>query len=219
MTKELLELNKRNHHGKINKKRLGLTLENIESGNKILDFGCARGEYVSTLRSLGYDVKGVDILDFTDEWNELGIQDFCSVSSGEVPNGINFDVVLLFEVLEHIPNPIDFLISLKPILNGKLILSVPNCDNPAFMVKSGLNYNHFTDSSHVNFFSEETLVAALTKAGYKIHVYKKFNPINTIVPLLYQLGLPLGIASVLGKSYRFLPRQNYFTQFVVATKC
>lgn len=219
MTKELLEINKRNHHGKINKKRLSLTIENIDTRNSILDFGCARGEYVSTLHSFGYDVRGIDILDFTKEWNELGIQDLCSVSNGEIPKEINVDIILLFEVLEHIPNPIDFLISLKPILNEKLILSVPNCDNPDFLGRSGLNYNHYTDSSHVNFFTEKTLLEALDKAGYQVQVYQKFNPINTIIPLLYQFGMPLSIASVLGKFYRLLPRKNYFTQFVVATKC
>ena len=219
MTKELLAINKRNHHGKINKQRLKLTIENLESKNKILDFGCARGEYVSTLSSLGYDVTGIDILDFTDDWNELEIQDRCSVSNGTVPQGQNFDTVLLFEVLEHIPGPVNFLKSLKPILDGKLILSVPNCDNPGFLVKSGLNYNHYVDSSHVNFFTEVSLKSALTEAGYKIDYYQKFNPINTIIPFLFQLGAPLSVAAAIGKLYRFLPRQHYFTQFVVATKC
>lgn len=210
-----LAKNKRPHHGKINKTRYRIAQKYLNLDDKILDFGCARGEYVARLKEANFDVTGVDALNFEEDWAELGVADRCSVSDGKVPAGQIYDVVILFEVLEHIPNPVKFLKELKPIISSRLLITVPNCEHNRVLESSGLTYNHYVDSSHVNFFTKESLLRLLEETGFSIKFYEQFNPINPIIPFLYHVGIPFSIAKYFGKFYRFMPKKSYFTQFVV----
>jgi len=100
---------------------------------KILDIGCGAGDLCETMFRRGFDVKGID---FSDEAIELCKQ---RVPIDEAQGRMRFekqgmydihetfDIVFLFEVLEHIEDDQSVLRKIYDLLTpkGYLILSVP----------------------------------------------------------------------------------------------
>lgn len=103
-----------------------LLKKNIE-GNKILDYGCGTGEFVSFLQHKNCDAFGF-------EPNENAFK----IAAEKIPNKVfqtsellekeKFDAITLWHVLEHIPNLFETIQRLKNALkpNGKLFIAVPN---------------------------------------------------------------------------------------------
>lgn len=113
----------------------------FESGNtKALDIGCFNGFFVKKLLSLGYDAQGIDFNKSAVAFGQvkLGLGSRISTQTIEamIEQEKRFDVITLFEVLEHLPDAKTFLGNVTKLLKngGVLILSTPNnkmCWRPA----------------------------------------------------------------------------------------
>jgi SAM-dependent methyltransferase len=86
-----------------------------------------------------------------------------------------FDVVLLADVLEHVPNPQTMLLlsrqALKP--GGAVVMSVPNVAHwsvRADLVRGRFHYQRFgiMDATHLRWFTLDTLKALITSSGFKV---------------------------------------------------
>lgn len=100
---------------------------------KILDIGCGTGIGTTfPVASLGYSIIGVDIDKDSINWAlKENIYSNANFECGLLENLTHlsdFDIVICSEVLEHVPNPKDFLLLLKSRLkpNGIIILTIPN---------------------------------------------------------------------------------------------
>jgi SAM-dependent methyltransferase len=81
---------------------------------------------------------------------------------------LSFDVVAGFHVLEHIPQPTEFLRSIrrwaKP--GGHIVIEVPNFGSRARLRSRQFNgWHHLRPLEHINHFTTETLARAFTRAG------------------------------------------------------
>jgi 2-polyprenyl-3-methyl-5-hydroxy-6-metoxy-1,4-benzoquinol methylase len=100
-------------------------------GGRMLDVGCGNGRFLTTMRTLGWDVQGV-------EFSENGIK-ACRLSglsvhhgdlaSARFPDG-SFDLVTVRHVIEHVPAPRPFMAELARILRpgGRLVIETPRSD-------------------------------------------------------------------------------------------
>ena len=97
----------------------------------LLDVGCGNGQYLSTMRSLGWSIQGVEL-------SENGLK-ACKaaglpVHHGDLASAVfpdeSFDVITVRHVIEHIPNTHSLMAELARILkpNGQLIIETPNND-------------------------------------------------------------------------------------------
>lgn len=213
-TLEKLKINVRDHHGQINSTRLKHIKKHITGS--VLDIGCARGGYVKYFRNLGYEIDGVDLISFEKDWQKIGIEKYCKKINPNFEIEKTYDTVLLFEVLEHIPNPTEYLKRIKPSVGKKIIITVPDCKQTDILSNGGLNFNHYTDSSHVNFFTKESLTKTLENAGYKTTHYTKFNYINAFYVIFRQFGLNHKISKMLAKINVILPKKLFYTQLIIA---
>jgi SAM-dependent methyltransferase len=76
-----------------------------------------------------------------------------------------YDSVTAWEVLEHIPDPHDFISRAKELLvpRGMLALSVPNWNSP--WMKSSTNPQHWPPF-HLNYWNRRSLYYLLQQAGF-----------------------------------------------------
>lgn len=109
-------------------------LKHISNGDKVLEVGAAKGDFIKKLKEdLGAQVVGLELNSKADEYSKLNgvpiynvtIQDYAKTHKDE------FDVVCSFQVLEHISEVKSFLEAKVDCLKkgGKLIISVPNNDS------------------------------------------------------------------------------------------
>ncbi|MGB9676423.1 MAG: class I SAM-dependent methyltransferase [Candidatus Bathyarchaeales archaeon] len=109
-------------------KNSGLNLLN-GYGKSALDVGCAFGYGVSLLKSLGYEVIGVDVSKFgvkqakktinTDEFAVCDVQ-------RNLPFKKKFDLVICLEVLEHLQDPLKALQNMCDTCEGIILCTTPN---------------------------------------------------------------------------------------------
>jgi len=85
-----------------------------------------------------------------------------------------FDLIIIVDTLEHIPNPVDFLRQIKKNLKtgGELYCEVPNESVLKYKAwlrkKIGMYYGYPTNPDHVNLFTLKTIKRVLAESGYHI---------------------------------------------------
>lgn len=79
-----------------------------------------------------------------------------------------YDVVTLWEVLEHVPDPLWTLRRLRPHLSdgGMIWVAAPNLSALQRRVQ-GKNFYNLLNKSHLTHFDRRTLAATLRRAGFR----------------------------------------------------
>lgn len=98
-------------------------------GGSLLDVGCGNGRYLRTMRSLGWQVEGVELNRQSAEFcrsTQLSVHNG-DLASAQFPSA-SFDVITARHVIEHIPTPHDFMAELARLLKpgGHLVVETPN---------------------------------------------------------------------------------------------
>jgi SAM-dependent methyltransferase len=128
----------------------------IGTGRRVLDVGCRFGALTRAYVE-GNEVVGIDVdREALAEAAKLGIEPLWADAGEPFPlDGETFDVVVLGELLEHLPLPERTVAEARRVLRpgGSLIGSVPN----AFRLKSRLRYlagrPPEQDPTHLHLFS------------------------------------------------------------------
>lgn len=155
-------------------------LRRVGSRGRLLDVGCATGSFLRAATVLGFtDVAGIDIAGPSiDAAKQMGLQ----VTAGEFSAGIfaagTFDAVTMWNTLEHLPFPMDFIRESMRVLapNGVLALSVPNYASLSVAIL-GRRYRYI-GLAHLNYFTPSTLALVLRRAGLSVEYVetRSFNP-------------------------------------------
>lgn len=100
-------------------------------GGRLLDVGCATGEFLSVARGLGWQVQGVELSsEYAEQCRDRGNAVFCGeLAEAGFPDG-SFDCATLWDVLEHSADPRVLLSEARRVLadGGHLIIRCPNID-------------------------------------------------------------------------------------------
>ena len=143
----------------------------------LLDFGCGLGLTLDTAKKLDWEVKGVEMNEFCINFCEKKNHKVYSYLS-EIDENIKFDIITLFDVVEHVPNPTNLLKDLKTKLSkdGFLIITCPNW-NSLERIFFQNNWKAI-DPQHYHYFTIKTMMQILQKANFKIIQIKtkNFNP-------------------------------------------
>jgi 2-polyprenyl-3-methyl-5-hydroxy-6-metoxy-1,4-benzoquinol methylase len=190
--------------------------------NRILDIGCAEGEYLVAMARLGWHPWGIELraasadvarsrLEVSDGHIFVG-----RVEEAEFANN-SFDLVTMSHVLEHLENPVAILGKIHRWLRprGRLRIWVPNVaslESRAF----GRLWQGLDVPRHLFHFSPETIRCALETSGFSI---------ERIVPEFGASSLSLSLThlfnSVLGRrwqpsvrlTYGLLPLASFLSAF------
>lgn len=181
-------------------KQLVPYLENNQKQIKILEVGCAAGYFLDIAKQAGYDVYGIEPSPIgTRAQNEYGEHIYLSTfEETEFQNNF-FDLVVFFDLLEHIDNPIMFFDKVVSYLKpgGVIVLTTPNIGS-IFRKLLGKYWFHFK-IDHLNYFSKKTIRKLASRYNLKILVLKnciKITNLNFILNRLqdyYGLKFPIRI--------------------------
>ncbi len=98
-------------------------------GKKVLDFGCGDGGTSRTLDQLGARVTAVDIKTEMGQAFQNSKVNFFNAQDEELYlKSREFDIIILQDVLEHVPNPEKLMRQMKDVLcpHGLIYISTPN---------------------------------------------------------------------------------------------
>ncbi len=145
-----------------------------------LDVGCSIAYGLSLLKTLGWEVMGVDPSDKCIEisWEKLGVpvrKGFFSLELLEDQKP--FDVIILSHVIEHLVYPDEVIRHLPGLLKdgGIIYIEVPNLMKP----NSTKCYFGF---EHVNFFTPQSLINLVCQNGFAIDRIETFDNGKEIHP-------------------------------------
>lgn len=107
------------------------------AGSRVLEIGCSSGDLLCLLRDRGATVAGVEPGDVSRGIARSRGLDVVATLA-EVRGG-PFDIVVLFDVLEHLPSPVSTLqwVSTKLSLSGRVVIGVPNIESLEFRLLKG----------------------------------------------------------------------------------
>lgn len=139
---------------------------------RIFDVGCGLGDIALKLADCGHDVVGVDIDPKAIEIakigkQELGCENVAFHSTYDTILGMKFEAIVCNQVIEHIPEPLRFLLIIKDYLlpSGVLLLTTPNRLWPIDPHTGKLFMSWFDN----RLFTWGKLNRVLTLAGFKVH--------------------------------------------------
>jgi SAM-dependent methyltransferase len=133
-------------------------------GLRVLDIGCGRGHFLGFMSQQGWECHGLEREDFRGKV-PAGVK--LHLASAEViplDSGY-FDVISIWHVLEHLPNPLATLKEARRLLRpgGVLALAVPNFGGWQ-AGWFGAHWPHLDLPRHLYHFSPETLAMTLSRA-------------------------------------------------------
>jgi 2-polyprenyl-3-methyl-5-hydroxy-6-metoxy-1,4-benzoquinol methylase len=162
-------------------------------GGRLLDVGCSVGVFLDAARRRGWDAYGVEVSQDTAavaRARGLNVHTGTLADSSFPPRF--FDVVTLWDVIEHLADPLETLKSINAILtdNGILALSTPNVDGlfPRLsLALAGLAgvWPHPEPPYHLFQFSKKTIAQAVSDSGFEI-----VRVVDRRIPLTYTFGTP-----------------------------
>ena len=129
-----------------------------EKKTRVTEIGCGDGYLLDELEKAGNSVLGIE--PNTLKANSKIIQGFYP----KVRPDHKSDIIIHYDVLEHISKPSDFLSEHLTDLekDGKVIFAVPNCGNYLSIGDiSPMIHEHF------NYFDEESLMLTVKSAGFQ----------------------------------------------------
>lgn len=156
----------------INKRTFRDRLRKIERGYgygryaRLLDVGCALGDFVLEAKQDGWDAEGVEISPAAAaQARSRGARVHCGVLQDLGLPAQSYDAITLYDVIEHLPDPVAALREIRRLLTpeGVLHLVTPNVGGLQAKVL-GRYWYHYKPGEHLFYFSPKTLRAAVQRA-------------------------------------------------------
>jgi 2-polyprenyl-3-methyl-5-hydroxy-6-metoxy-1,4-benzoquinol methylase len=187
-----------------------------------LDVGCSNGAFVKVARSHGINAEGIDLSAVAVEKGRAeGLPLYCSTIEMFNP-GYLYNTIVAFDVLEHVLDPLNFLLAVRRLLEpgGTLVITVPNLNSLIRKIMEQRWYFYIPEE-HLHYFHPDAIALLLSRAGYERPrcrraykpltynysltqfveynplIYKVLNALTTIIPnQLRNMIVPLYIGEM-----------------------
>lgn len=170
---------------------------------RLLDVGCAMGFSLEAARARGWEPHGIELSKFACDYarQQLGFDVFCG-ALGEADFGPDgFDVITMWDYIEHSPDPAAELRRANGILkkDGLLVLTTPDIASLPARVW-GPRWMGIKQDEHLFYFSPASIGELLTKCGFKTVNLKHVGKYIDVDFFIQRTGLYSNtVEQVLGK--------------------
>jgi 2-polyprenyl-3-methyl-5-hydroxy-6-metoxy-1,4-benzoquinol methylase len=220
----------------IKKKNLAIT--KYRGGGRLLDIGCSTGNFLYGMSLTGsWELYGLEpnphAVDYIRTWYKFPVA-LGTLEDAHLPSSY-FDVITMWHVLEHMPDPRNSLLTVKELLkpDGLLVVEVPNPESIDAKI-FGSAWAGYDIPRHYHSFPAHTLREIALLSGYKVLEVKPSSghPAGSLIlclkwkfgnkvdsppwrHLLRTLGsgpvsvLTIPLCAVL-KSFGYIPSLSYF---------
>ena len=144
----------------------------------LLDFGCGNGDLLAKVRQSGTEAFGIELdREPISRFLKSTAAPFVTLYRGDLPlpyaNG-QFASTLSSEVLEHIDGVEPYAAEIARVTRHSLFVTVPDMSSIPFSFQTGTVPWHLLESTHVNFFTSQSMVA-LFKDWFQPVKFFRFN--------------------------------------------
>jgi 2-polyprenyl-3-methyl-5-hydroxy-6-metoxy-1,4-benzoquinol methylase len=143
-------------------------IRKIKPRGKLLDVGCAMGFMMELANLSGYNAFGFDPSAYAISQADKIIKKQIKLSTIDtvIYPKADFDIITMFDVLEHLSDPVSNLKKLVTFLKKDGIISIATGDTDSFMAKVlGKRWTFYIPPQHLFFFNRKNLVTLLNQAG------------------------------------------------------
>ncbi len=184
-------------------------IRRVATGRRVLDVGAAYGFFVAAARHEGFDALGLEPVPVCAELAraELGVE----LVTGRIEDAplpaCAFDVVTLFDVIEHLADPALALRRIHALLAPGGTLVVETGDLGGLLARvCGSRWYYYDPPQHLTYFSVASLGFVLERCGFVApHAVAHPGRVVSVRNFFHQLGRALG-PGLVGEASRALSR-------------
>ena len=147
--------------------RLRLLLPRVRRG-RLLDIGCSCGYFMQVAARSGFEVEGLEFSRVAIAAAEPAVRPRILCTSVDAFNGNGaYDLLTAFELIEHVPQPKEFLRKVRQLLapGGYLAISTPDSGHFLRYVM-GARWPMLQPMQYITIFSRRAMRLALEEAGF-----------------------------------------------------
>ncbi len=180
---------------RLNTLRASMLMAVIRPGASVVDIGSSVGGFLEIGRRW-FNMAGVEINAHARAMSTeiaRGIDVFETLDAFRAQSA-GADAATMFDVLEHVTRPDDFLkdVAKSLIPGGALVITTPNASSPGFQ-SEGKKWRHYKPGEHCWIFSVLGLQSLLTKCGFQV------VDINFLESTIRSRGGPQSIVAVVAR--------------------
>lgn len=186
-------------------------LPQTKSQGKLLDVGCAFGYFVELAVQYGYDAYGFDPSSFA-------VKKACAlVGKKRIQEGTiqdveyskaKFDIITMFDVFEHLKNPLEDMRKLRSLLKPDGIILIATGDTNSFAAKiMKRRWTFFIPPQHIFFFNRKNVTTLLRMAGLLPRAWHRVGKWLSLGYILH-LGRTTGESFVANRIYRWCKKTS-----------
>lgn len=176
------------------------------AGGRLLDVGAAAGFFLVAAREQGWKVEGIELSSWLAAWAkqhfDLTIHT-TPLQEGQFPPD-HFDVVTMFDVLEHVEDPKTTVRIVREVLkdDGLFVLSYP--DYGSIFARLLQRRWWFLLSVHLYYFTRQTIRRLLEENGFEVIAMQRLYPSLQLGYLFERLEV---YSPVVGRSLKSIARR------------
>ena len=164
---------------------------------RVLDVGCGRGHLLREFREHGWETLGTELDDASAKFprESLGLSVKVGTLEGLGFSDAAFDTVVLWHVLEHVPEPLAILREIHRMLRpgGVFLVAVPDFSSwEACWAQA--KWFHLDVPRHLHHFRRERLRRLLESSGFHVcavaNLAPEYDYFSWVQTLLNRAGIP-----------------------------
>ncbi|MDO8619148.1 MAG: class I SAM-dependent methyltransferase [Candidatus Daviesbacteria bacterium] len=164
-------------------------IRKYQDGGKLLEIGCAHGYFLKSAQKY-YQCFGIDLNPEVTAVTKKNTN--AKIFTGDFltqkfPKNY-FDIVCMFDTIEHLKYPEKYLKKVNEILkpNGFIVIETGDIDSLVAKLQ-GKGWRLIMLPDHLQYFSKSSLIKLLTNSGFKIRQVNLVGFFRTIRQIIYRL--------------------------------